>query len=627
MLPFLSKRFQAPPQQEAKREPDLSFIKKGEAVGDSADLRRVLALPRRSKPSDETLAKWAQQLESEFGLGSKPCECGSRFKRPCCKHLLPVQAWALMEAREVGGLLGPIKVGGGKSLLDLLTPTVVGAKVAVLLLPPNLKHQMLEVDWHYYGQHWRLPNLAGSKFYFPDRPTLHVVAFSELSGAKSTDLLKRLRPDVIIADEAHNLKNKKASRTKRFLRHFKEVEGTRFFCWSGTLTSKSIRDYAHLSEFSLKQGSPLPHHYMVVEQWAAHLDPSDWRAPCGRLALLGSEPDARDGFAKRLLETKGVVTSLDTEGCNASLIVQKLPFKASSEVEEKLKTLEKTWNRPDGERLITALDVARCAKEISCGFFYRWRFPRGEPRALIDEWLEVRKNWHKELREKLKTGREFMDSPLLCAKAAIRWRDGYGFFGRDGERIEVPPLSKQGPLPVWDSEYFPKWEVIRHKVKPETEAVWFDESLPEKTLEWLKKEPGIAWYEFGAVAEKVQQLARESGFNNLTYLGPGDVFNELVSRLQGHEHALASIRAHGTGKNLQQFNRALLTSPPADGAIFEQLLGRLFRRGQLSDTVSFEVFQHTEPFKKAVESARAKAEYSEETLTSRMLMNAATWVL
>lgn len=626
MLPFLSKRFQPSPKQ-VTGEPNLSFIKKGQAVGDSEDLRRVLALPRRPRPSDETLASWARELELTFGKGDVPCACASEFRRPCCRHLLPVQAWALMEAREVGGLLGPIKVGGGKSLLDLLTPVVVGAKVAVLLLPPNLKHQMLEVDWNYYGQHWKLPNLAGSKFFHPDRPTLHVVAFSELSGAKSTDLLKRLRPDTVIVDEAHNLKNKKASRTKRFLRHFKELPGTRLFCWSGTLTSKSIKDYAHLSEFSLKKGSPLPLHFTVVEQWAAHLDPSDWRAPCGRLALLGSEPDARAGFAQRLSETKGVVTSLDDSGCNASLVVQTLPFEASKEVLEKLKTLEKTWQRPDGEELVDALSLARCAREVSCGFFYRWKFPRGEPRALIEEWLEVRKNWHKELREKLRNGREFLDSPLLCAKAAIRWREGYGFLDGDGKRVELPPHTKNGPLPVWDSEYFPKWEAIRHKVKPETEAVWFDESLPQKVVEWLKESPGIAWYEFGAVASKVIELSQPSGLDNLTHLGAGEIFNERVAKLRGEEHCLASIRAHGTGKNLQMFDRSLIINPPGDGAILEQLLGRLFRRGQQSDTVNFEVFQHTEPFKKALASARNKAEYSEETLRAVMAVNLANWVV
>jgi hypothetical protein len=62
---------------------------------------------------------------------------------------------------------GPIGVGHGKTLLDLLTPMVVPCRVAVLLLPSKLKKQLLESDWHFYGQHWKLPNLAGSRWQHP----------------------------------------------------------------------------------------------------------------------------------------------------------------------------------------------------------------------------------------------------------------------------------------------------------------------------------------------------------------------------------------------------------------------------------------------------------------------------
>src|SRR5690606_1265014 len=138
-------------------------------------------------------------LKAEFGINiGKSCECVTKYKRKCCADLLPTQAWALHEIREVEGLLGPIGVGHGKTLLDLLAAMVLRkCSTAVLLLPPNLKSQLLDVDWHFYGQHWKLPNLAGERWLVPERPTLHVVAFSELSGSRATDLLHRLRPDAV----------------------------------------------------------------------------------------------------------------------------------------------------------------------------------------------------------------------------------------------------------------------------------------------------------------------------------------------------------------------------------------------------------------------------------------------
>lgn len=239
-----------PPAPEGERK---EVYIKGQAVGDSRDLRRVLALPRRPRPDDAQMALWAAYIKSELGTGVTSCQCETKYKRRCCANLLPVQAWALYEAATVGGLLGPIGVGHGKTLLDLLTPMVVGAKTAVLLLPPNLKAQMLEVDWHFYGQHWKLPNLAGGRWLVPGRPTLHVVAFSELSGSRATDLLDRIRPDVLVVDEAHSVRNRTAARTKRF-RRYVEKHKPRVFAWSGTLTSRSLKDYADLSNFALAEG-------------------------------------------------------------------------------------------------------------------------------------------------------------------------------------------------------------------------------------------------------------------------------------------------------------------------------------------------------------------------------------
>lgn len=626
MLPFL-KRATSPVATKAvaAEEPEdySRFVTKGVPPSDSEDLRRVLALPKREMPNAETLAQWADSLKTEFGRVNPNCECKSRFRRPCCSSLLPVQAWALTEARKTGGVLGPIKVGGGKSLLDILTPMVVGSKIAVLLLPPNLKHQMLAVDWEYYGQHWRLPNLAGSRFYTPGAPTLHVIAFTELSGAKSSDLLQKISPDTIIADEAHNLKNRKAARTKRFLRHFKAAPGTKFFCWSGTLTTKSIRDYAHLAQFSLKDGSPLPLHYSAVEEWAAHLDPVEFRAPIGALVKFGTSPDAREGFARRLRVTPGVITSGDTATCSASLICQERKVDVPEEITKRLKQLDADWERPDGGEAFTdALSVIRCANELSSGFFYRWIWPRGESKAVIDRWLEVRRNWHKELRERLKHAAVHMDSPLLCAKAAIRWHNGYTHIERDEngnetKRWQVPPKTKNSPLPVWDSEFWPEWVEVRDTAKPETEAVWVDDFLAQDAVEWSKKGPGLIWYDFRAFADRIRALD-----GGLVYCGPGKHGDERVAALRGDERAVISARSHGTGKNLQMFSSSLVANPAGN---LEQLLGRLHRQGQIADEVTFDFYVHTESYRRSIDTARNRTDYAEKTLTSQMTVNLATW--
>lgn len=613
-----------PPAPEGERK---EVYIKGQAVGDSRDLRRVLALPRRPRPDDAQMALWAAYIKSELGTGITSCQCETKYKRRCCANLLPVQAWALYEAATVGGLLGPIGVGHGKTLLDLLTPMVVGAKTAVLLLPPNLKAQMLEMDWHFYGQHWKLPNLAGGRWLVPGRPTLHVVAFSELSGSRATDLLDRIRPDVLVVDEAHSVRNRTAARTKRF-RRYVEKHKPRVFAWSGTLTSRSLKDYADLSNFALAEGSPTPLHWPTVEEWAGHLDPSEFRSPPGRLVQFGS--DARVGFAQRVVDTAGVVSSGDSASCQASLIISERKVEAPEVVKRHLADLEATWTRPDGEELIDAMSVGRCARELSCGFYYRWRWPRKEPVEVIERWLKARKEWHKELREKLKLSRPHMDSPLLCAKAAIRWYKGYTHVERDEAGVEVqrrvvPPRSTQGPLPVWPSLCWPEWEEVRDSAKPETEAVWLDDFLVEDCLAWLQEGPGLLWYEFDGLARRILERQRTLGLG-LVHAGPGSDGNERVLRLTGEEAVVASIRAHGTGKNLQQFARNLVANPPSSGSEWEQLIGRTHRQGQKADEVTIEVYRHTEPVLKAVEKARDLSEYIEESFgATQKLASKATW--
>ncbi|MGL5441357.1 MAG: hypothetical protein ACRDDJ_02680, partial [[Mycobacterium] stephanolepidis] len=257
-------------------------------------------------------------------------------------------------------------------------------------------------------------------------------------------------------------------------------------------------------------------------------------------------------------------------------------------------------------------------------------FPRKEPVEVIERWLKARKEWHKELREKLKLSRPHMDSPLLCAKAAIRWYKGYTHVERDTEghevaRHSIPAKSTSGPLPVWPSLCWPEWEQVRDSVKPETEAVWLSDFFVEDCLKWLAEGPGLLWYEFDGLARRVLERARSAGLV-VAPCGPGRDGDTRVKDLNGSEAAVISIRAHGTGKNLQQFARNLVANPPSSGSEWEQLLGRTHRQGQVADEVTVEVYRHTEPVVRAVEKARDLSEYIEESFgASQRLASKATW--
>jgi hypothetical protein len=465
------------------------------------------------------------------------------------------------------------------------------------------------VDFEFYSQHWNLPNLTTGRMHMPGRPWLHVVAFSELSGAESTDLLERVKPDLVVVDEAHSVRRMDSARTKRFMRYFQAHPETRLCAWSGTLTSKSIKDYAHLSALALKDGSPLPHHWPTVECWAGAIDPSeDFPSPIGALRQLCHEGEhIYSAWNRRLNDTPGVVASTSGMSCDAAILFSARKVVAPKSVVEHLKALRASWCRPDGEELVEATAKARCARELACGFFYRWKWPRMEPVEVIERWLAARKAWKQELRKKLQFSEPHLDSPLLAANAAIRYYDGY-----------------RGPLPVWAASTWPEWAKVRDTARPETEAVWVDDFCVQDALAWAKEEPGIIWYEHAEFGEAVQRLAQKEGFD-LGFYGPGDEAAAAILGETGRRSVVASIRAHGTGRHLQAFARNLVANPPSDGGTWEQLLGRTHRDGQKADEVKVEVYRHTEEMREALDKARMLAGYIQGTMGNQQRLLRASY--
>lgn len=574
-------------------ESKFSFAR-GEPVRMSPDLERVRALPRRSlNVTDPGPAKeWTARLQNPVDT----CDCAERWGY-CIKELLPIQGVALEEASRTGTLVGLIGVGHGKTGLDILLPMVIpGVRIAGLLVPPKLRHQFLTHDYPQWSVHFRTPNLAGGNVFVPDgRPVLHLVSYSELSLAKNSDILSRLKLDLVIADEAHNLKDPSSARTKRFNRAV--TDAVRFIPLSGTLTTRSPKDCAHLFAKALHGGSPFPLHHPTVEEWAGALEASAFPKPLGALGeFCKTGEDVREGFRRRLIETPGVIAT-STASIGNSLNVSALPLKAPPRIAELIEQAKKGV-RPDGEEAVDRLTSAGWVRQLSAGFYHRWVFPRGEPEELISQWFEARKSYFRETREKLKYSRDFMDSYLLVWRAAHRWHLGYTHEG-----VTYPPKTKGGPLPVWASQHWGAWRAIHKEVQPVTQVVWVDDFLIDAAVAWGKKHVGIIWTEHSELG------ARIAGQLGTTWYNGGGLNPETE---KGDRTIVASIKANSDGLNLQRaFSRNLMVSIPSSGKTWEQMLGRTHRQGQPVDEVEAHMFIHTEPLAAAFLQAQRDARYQQ----------------
>ena len=458
-------------------------------VPGSVDLDRVLSLPRRpqidlsdASPAARLLVEVMNDRLRRPDWRRTDCKCrGISPAHPCITSLKPAQAWALYEAAYGGGgrggLLALVATGGGKCGIGLLMPLAMpGCKLAVGLMPANLVQQCVR-EYLLWREHFYMPNVryGDQKGEVGDIgagrgrcPTLHLHSFNDVSNPKNTELLSKLNPDLLYADEMDKLANLVSTRTGRFLRVFRTCtcggsptpdtvrrgpgpNGTqvdwhhplgqsphplvlrpppRFCGWSGTPVDKSVLEYAHLAAFALGYGSPLPLDTGVAKVWAEALDPGECPAPEGALKKLRREDQTLlEGFGSRLVETLGVVATQEGAISIPLRLYERTPRAIPAEVKDMVRSV-RAFKRPDGEELVDALEVARVVCEVAQGFFYRWKFPtlpRGVDGKLtpgsieqILAWLAARKAWRAEVRDKLKENRPHLDSEKLLRDAARR---------------------------------------------------------------------------------------------------------------------------------------------------------------------------------------------------------------
>lgn len=556
------------------RQSKLGKLFRRHGVSASKELDRIVTIPRRASSGSYT------DLTPVYG------KIGSTWR------LWQIQNAALHEAKSAGGLLAPIGVGHGKTIISLLVGKHMEAERVVLLVPPQLRVQLIKYD---------IPRL--NKEFFLPLELLNVVAYSELSSASNADVLDRLSPDLIVADECHHLRHRSAARTKRFLRFMRATPGCRFVGLSGTITRRSIRDFAHLSELALRSRSPVPLDYHTLNEWAEAIDVGKDPLPAGELAqlcndeeltalthttgVLQAQPIIREAFRRRLVETPGVVAT-EEGAIGTSLVLRGLRPKVPAEVQIALSRLRDTWEIGE-EELVSILDVTRVGCQLAGGFYYRWVWPKDETgKAKKDyEWLEARKEWHKELREILKLSRAGLDSPLLVENAIRR-----------------------GEL---ESTCHAEWARVkpRYNPTPPREAVWIDDYLVKEAVKWgkdcTKAEPGIIWFLWKELGEKI---SKAGGF---PFIGGGA--DEELANVEPRKTPVivASQRAHGTGKNLQTFCKNLFTTPMAGGAEFEQTLARTHRPNQVADEVTADIFVHTQEMERCFSGAMKDAQYIQDS--------------
>lgn len=547
------------------------------AVADTPELRRVAAIPRRewSKEDAEALAvEMTQLLKTDSGSMS----------------LRPFQAVALHDLCAYGGLVGMGRVGIGKTLISFLAPYVTESLRPLLVIPANLREKTKK-DVYNYKEHWEISSLMA------------VESYQKLSRSSFAFYLMLTKPDLLIFDEAHHLKNTKAAvtrRVKRYLEacnldrklaeenpnHVREYPDPKIVLLSGTFTNRSLKEYWHLLKWVLPRAQvPLPLELAELDMWCCAIDEkvkAGNRVKPGALEKLFNAEErtlmadgkglaaARRAYGRRLVQTPGVVATTETFS-GSRLTVDAIQLELPKNVRTAFTLLRDAWELPDGQPMSDGTMVAKAAKELALGFFYVW--DPWPPK----EWMDARKGWFQFVRRVLARNKQGLDTEEQVKNAVLEG--------------------------LYPHEALAAWVQVKDTFVPNVVPIWIDDFAVDAAADWANKNKGIVWVYHTAFGLR---LAEKTG---MQYYGEGG-FSADGSFIEEHpkgQSMIASISANKEGKNLQAWCKNLMVHPPSSGAWWEQTIGRTHRDGQQETLVTFEMFasciEHYQAFHKALGDA------------------------
>ena len=492
--------------------------------------------------------------------------------------LRPVQIQALTRIRDANGGLICAGVGHGKFLISILAPTVLQSKKALLLVPPALLQQTRD-------------ELAKWRKVYPVIDGLEIASYSMLSTQQGRRLLLDLAPDLIVADEAHALRNM-STRTRRLIEYFKSAPACRFVALSGTMTARSLRDFAHLGELALRHNSPTPRDFRTLRSWCRTVDVRPDEPPTAadyreiRPLTDKYQKTPRESFRERLRTCRGVVATRES-GYKGSLTCAPVSYDLAPAQKKALENLDQLWRTPDGRDLCSAAEIARTRRQILTGYYTRWN-PAPPP-----EYLAARSIWSKAARDYLSRNRSGLDSLGLVTKAAER--------GEGSDALQVA---------------FKTWRPFKDYPEPPTIAVWLTGHVVDLAVELARtnKTPAILWSESPHILEAIG--------DRLPCYGGG-----VEPDTSGTTSIALSRRAHGTGRNLQAFADNITIGLVPSGAIFEQLIGRTHRSGQTADVVTLQYMSaRGVGVSKELASLKRDSKYQEQITGNKTKITLAQWI-
>lgn len=583
------------------------------APPEQLDLHRILSLPIRSKPdvAEVEIQSFLRMSAEEFSRGER---------------LLPSQVDALTQFEEVRGGFFPVGVGFGKSGIALMASQIAcdrgWARKILLLVPVHLVQGLFKrhiPEWR------RRVNLSLTFHSLTGKSKaqrkviaesgaagVYIMPYSLMSQADAVDILRAIDADMVVSDEGHRLKNLRSACAKRLFEVMEEQrergKSPIFVTMSGSFMSKSIMEYHHLIVAALAAGAPVPLRASTAYTWGLVVDSGaspthglvagsmgkliDWahkNSPPEQQKLFSSRvgvENARNAYGKRLTTAPGVVaTGEERPSASLAIINREVPAHGK-ELASLIFKVQETYTTPQGEPIDHAIHTYKWLSELSFGFYNSLVWPTAEQHAhnrkiSVAEaedrlsrarfHLKAEQVYHGALRDFFKESPLGLDTPLEVAQAIALgkstvpqhihglWHEmkNADFVGRP-DRYEVP--------------------------------IRVDDFKVRACIDWAKEfKTGLIWVLHIEAGKWLCERLREAGLDPVyAPAGADDLIESIGDPSRGGKGdrlVVASIPAHGVGRNLQAFEHQLFAEWPRSEMLAEQTLGRVHRTGQKAEEV------------------------------------------
>jgi hypothetical protein len=197
-------------------------------------------------------------------------------------------------------------------------------------------------------------------------------------------------------------------------------------------------------------------------------------------------------------------------------------------------------------------------------------------------------------------------------------------------------MKRHGPSNVGKDLYM-AWMAMKDA---EFEGMVERDSIPvrvcdykvQEAVRWMKDHPvgeGIVWFYHNECGRWAYEEAEKQGLP-VVLCPAGKATNEFLTSEGAEERCrgkflIASIMAHGTGKNLQFLADQCYMQFPWNEAVAQQSIGRTHRKGQKADTVTVTTMVSCGADELALASCLNDAVYVLETMRSQRKVLIASW--